>query len=244
MYSGVLLTKGRRQDFGLIWQHCTELCFLDVHGETSNLKNHWTVNSMSDDSTHLKSFNSPALTDLAVNNSYVPTSNKCDTQCIIHCSLCIQRFASCTLHHFTSQTEDPVQNNTHLHFTDSPDIYPSATQTGASLCTSQPEEQVNPLLCRSQHHHPHSSSAPSVDRKTLVHPLLKNYRAPSVENSCVPSTEEPNRNLQCSVSIEKVQRVYRKGTHNTSGFSSREISAVFVWAPRLPTRALFLLFFL
>ena len=73
MYSGVLLTKGRRQDFGLIWQHCTELCFLDVHGETSNLKNHWTVNSMSDDSTHLKSFNSPALTDLAVNNSYVPT---------------------------------------------------------------------------------------------------------------------------------------------------------------------------
>ena len=188
-----------------------------------------------------------------------PQSNKCDTQYIIHCSLCIQRFAldSCTLHHFTSlqktnigtktsQTEDPVQNNTHLHFTDSPDIYslqllfdsthfsdspdiyPSATQTGASLCTSQPEEQVNPLLCRSQHHHPHSSSAPSVDRKTLVHPLLKNYRAPSVENSCVPSTEEPNRNLQCSVSIEKVQRVHRKGAHNTSGFSSREISAVFV----------------
>lgn len=170
-----------------------------------------------------------------------PQSNKCDTQYIIHCSLCIQRFAldSCTLHHFTSlqktnigtktsQTEDPVQNNTHLHFTDSPDIYPSATETGASLCTSQPEEQVNPLLCRSQHHHPHSSSAPSVDRKTLVHPLLKNYSAPSVENSCVPSTEEPNRNLQCSVSIEKVQRVYRRGTHNTSGFSSREISAVFV----------------
>ena len=149
-----------------------------------------------------------------------------------------------TLEQKNSQTEDPLQNNTHLHFTDSPDIYPSATQTGASLCTSQPEEQVNPLLCRSQHHHPHSSSAPSVDRKTLVHPLLKNYSAPSVENSCVPSTEEPNRNLQCSVSIEKVQRVYRKGTHNTSGFSSREISAVFVWAPRLPTRALFLLFFL
>ena len=187
MYSGVLLTKGRRQDFGLIWQHCTELCFLDVHGETSNLKNHWTVNSMSDDSTHLKSFNSPALTDLSVNHSYVPTSNNCVKQCIIHCSLCIQRFAldSCTLHHFTSlqktnigtktsQTEDPVQNNTHLHFTDSPDIYPSATQAGASLCTSQPEEQVNPLLCRSQHHHPHSSSAPSVCihvEKTLMHPL-------------------------------------------------------------------------
>ena len=147
------------------------------------------------------------LTDLAVNHSYVPTSNKCDTQCIIHCSLCIQRFASCTLHHFTSlqktnigtktsQTEDPVQNNAHLHFTDSPDIYslqllfdsthfsdspdiyPSATQTGARLCTSQPEEQVNPLPCRSQHHHPHSSSASSV----CIH-VEKNSYAPSIDSA-------------------------------------------------------------
>ena len=144
---------------------------------------------MSDDSTHLKSFNSPALTDLAVNNSYVPTihiQQMCytayHTLFSMYTEVCL-RFLHFTSSHFfaktnigtkTSQTEDPVQNNTHLHFTDSPDIYPSATETGASLCTSQTEEQVNPLLCRSQHHHPHSSSAPSVCihvEKTLMHPL-------------------------------------------------------------------------
>lgn len=83
---------------------------------------------MSDDSTHLKSFNSPALTDLAVNNSYVPTSNKCDTQCIIHCSLCIQRFAldSCTLHHFTSLQKNKHWNKNFSDRGPSSEQHPSA----------------------------------------------------------------------------------------------------------------------
>ena len=56
---------------------------------------------MSDDSTHLKSFNSPALTDLAVNNSYVPTSNKCVTQCI-HCTFVMYTEVCLRFLHFTS----------------------------------------------------------------------------------------------------------------------------------------------
>ena len=192
MYSGVLLTKGRRQDFGLIWQHCTELCFSDVHGETSNLKNHWTVNSMSDDSTHLKSFNSPALTDLAVNNSYVPTSNKCDTQCIIHCSLCIQRFAldSCTLHHFTSLQKNKHWNKNFSDRGPSSEQHPSAFYRLTRHISSATLVWFNPLLRLTRH-----ISFCNSDRSKAMHFSARG----ASQSTSVQVTTSPPSQIQCTL---------------------------------------------
>ena len=192
MYSGVLLTKGRRQDFGLIWQHCTELCFLDVHGETSNLKNHWTVNSMSDDSTHLKSFNSPALTDLAVNNSYVSTIQQMwytvyHTLFIMYTEVCLLHFTS---FHFFAKNKHWNKN-----FSDrgpSSEQHPSAFYRLTRHIFSATLVWFNPLLRLTRH-----ISFCNWDRSKSMHFSARG----ASQSTSVQVTTSPPSQIQCTLCL-------------------------------------------